>query len=139
MRSFLTVVVGFLLALSVLPLAHSEVGSRVALVIGNGAYQSVPKLRSPVDDAQAIDRALTALGFRVIRLENATKEQMEGAILELSRQLRPGATSLVYYSGYGINVDGRNYLLPVNAEITTPESLAIQAIGVQEAGVLQAA
>ena len=57
---------------------------RVALVIGNSAYQSIPILRNPVNDARAMDDALSAVGFRVIRLENATKAQIEAGLNELS-------------------------------------------------------
>lgn len=132
MRSWLSVIVGAIFVIGAGQVARSEVETRVALIIANSAYKSLPGLRSPVNDAQAMDRALTAAGFRVIRTENATKEQMMASFSELTGQLKPGETSLVYYAGYGISIGGRDYLLPVNAKVTTPASLSSEAVDVDE-------
>lgn len=78
-----------------------EADTRAALVIGNSAYQSRLSLRDPVNDTRPMGEALSALGFRVIRLENATKAQIEAGLSELSRQLSPQAISLIYYAGHG--------------------------------------
>jgi hypothetical protein len=132
MRGWLPAIVGALWVIGTLHTAHSQVEARVALVIGNGGYHSFPNLRNPVNDVQALDLALSAVGFHVIRLENVTKEQMVAGLLELTGQLNPGAISLIYYAGYGINMGGRDYLLPVNTKLTTPASLSREAVDVDE-------
>ena len=106
--------------------------TRVALVIGNSAYQSIPILRNPVNDARAMDDALSAVGFRVIRLENATKAQIEAGLNELSRRLIPQAISLVYYAGHGIQMNGRNYLLPVDVKIGTAMTVPAEGVNVDD-------
>ena len=75
MRSWLSVIVGAILVIGAGQVARSEVETRVALIIANSAYHSFPGLRSPVNDAQAMDRALTAAGFRVIRLRMPQKSK----------------------------------------------------------------
>lgn len=87
---------------------------RVALVIGNAAYVDAP-LKNPVNDARAMVETLRALGFDVIARENATQAQMQRAVLEFGEKLSAGAVGLVYYSGHGLQVGGKNYLVPVDA------------------------
>ena len=89
---------------------------RVALVIGNAAYPNAP-LRNPVNDALAMSLALRGLGFKVIERTNSTKDQMEKAVIEFGQKLGEGAVGLVYYSGHGLQVSGKNYLIPIDAEI----------------------
>jgi hypothetical protein len=129
-KSWLSVIAGAIFIIGAVQVAHPAAETRVALIIANSTYQSIPSLRSPVNDAQALDQALTAAGFAVIRLENATKEQMMASFSGLTGQLKPGATSLVYYAGYGISMGGRDYLLPVNAKVTTPASLGSESVDV---------
>src|SRR5271165_141244 len=100
-----------LLALVLLPSGADAAERRVALVIGNAAYQSVGALDNPVNDARDIAVKLAALGFDVIRVENGTKPQMEHAIGQFSAKLGPDAISLFYYAGHGVQVNGHNYLV----------------------------
>jgi len=102
---------------------------RYALVIGNGAYREVP-LRNPVNDARAMARALRELGFSVLAHEDASKRTMEMAILEFGRQLAGGGVGLFYYAGHGLQVRGRNYLVPVDAEIDSEATVRIDAVDV---------
>lgn len=106
---------------------------RVALVIGNGAYAASP-LRTAVNDARAMARTLKGLGFLVIELENADLEAMQRAIFEFGGQLRSGGVGLFFFAGHGLQVAGRNYLVPIRANILSERNVKSHAIDV--AGVL---
>lgn len=92
-------------------------GRRVALVIGNASYSSVPKLINPTNDAREVTRALQATGFEVIRLENADLRQMQDAVRSFGSKLGKNDVGLFYFSGHGVQVKGKNYLIPVRENI----------------------
>jgi uncharacterized caspase-like protein len=112
--------------------SRAEAETRIALVIGNSAYQSLPNLRNPVNDARAMDQELSALGFHVTRLENATKVQIDRGLSELYRQTDRLSVSLVYYAGHGMQLHGENYLLPVDAKVETATSTTSNAVSVDQ-------
>jgi len=92
-------------------------GRRVALVIGNASYSSVPQLINPTNDAREVTRALQATGFEVIRLENADLRQMQDAVRSFGNRLGKNDVGLFYFSGHGVQVKGKNYLIPVRENI----------------------
>jgi uncharacterized caspase-like protein len=100
---------------------------RIALVIGNSAYKSSP-LRNPVNDARAIARALADTGFKVLVIEDATQTTMRRAIRAFGDQLAIGGVGVFYYAGHGMQVRGRNYLIPVNADIEREDEVEDQAV-----------
>ena len=100
---------------------------RLALVIGNGAYKIGP-LKNPANDAQDMANALTETGFEVIHKENANRKVMKKAIRDFGRLLRYADIGLFYYAGHGIQVNGNNYLIPVNADIETESDVEFEAI-----------
>src|SRR6188768_1895881 len=83
---------------------------RLALVFGNAAYKDAP-LVNPLNDAADMEKALKASGFTVIRRDNATLRDMHLALREFGDRLGRQSTGLVYFSGHGLQVRGRNYLL----------------------------
>lgn len=87
-----------------------------ALIIGNGNYLNVPKLKNPVNDARAVAKALRLkqLGFKVTELHNRSLHQMENAIREFGNKVPAGSIAMVYFSGHGVQYQGDNYLLPVD-------------------------
>jgi uncharacterized caspase-like protein len=91
-------------------------GKRVALVIGNGAYGSLGKLRNPVNDARAIASALGKLGFAVTTVENADRAALGRAVIEHAARLRNADSGVLFYAGHGMQVRGTNYLMPVEAD-----------------------
>ena len=91
--------------------------NRVALVIGNGNYRGTSALRSPVNNARDMTEALIATGFTVITIVNGDYRMMMGAIEELSQSIKGHGTTMVYYSGHAVQVDGENYLVPVDADV----------------------
>jgi uncharacterized caspase-like protein len=103
--------------------------SRLALVIGNGAYKDSP-LPNPTNDAADMARALEASGFTVIKRENAGLREMHLALREFGDRLGRQTTGLFYFAGHGVQVRGRNYLLPVDADIAREDEVAFAAIDV---------
>jgi uncharacterized caspase-like protein len=104
--------------------------SRVALVIGNSAYPDAP-LRNAVNDARSMSKRLSKLGFQVITAENTARDAMQKSILEFASRLEGETTGLFYYAGHGIQSRGRNYLLPVDAEVSSERALRFEAVDVQ--------
>ena len=86
---------------------------RVALVIGNNSYPDV-QLQNPVNDAKAMARVLTDIGFQVDLILDANWKQMGEAINRFMISLQSGSVGLFYYAGHGIQIDGENYLIPVD-------------------------
>ena len=107
---------------------------RVALVIGNGAYAKIGRLRNPPNDALDIATALKNLGFQVIHKQDLTQMGMKRAIQEFGARLSENAVALFYYAGHGAQLRGENYLLPVDAEVTREADIPLY--GVDMSGVL---
>lgn len=101
--------------------------SRVALVIGNTAYAQEP-LRNAVNDARAMAKTLRALGFTVLLHENAGKATMERAVLDYGRRIAAGGVGVFFYAGHGMQVRGRNYLVPVDAQIDEEAKTRVAAV-----------
>ncbi|MBN3788831.1 SUMF1/EgtB/PvdO family nonheme iron enzyme [Burkholderia sp. Ac-20353] len=110
--------------------AQSVEPHRVALVIGNGAYRDHP-LANPVHDADAMRDALNALGFDVITLRNATRQQMLDGLAMFDRRIAAGGTGLVYFAGHGASVDGTTWLAPVDADVRSADSVSRTGIDLQ--------
>ena len=106
-------------------------GQRAALVIGNGAYRQQP-LRNPVNDARAIAENLEKLGFTVSLRENPGMRDMLEAIREFSVRSKNSSVRLVFYAGHGIQVHGRNYLIPVDSQIQSDEEIPRKGVDVTE-------
>src|SRR5262245_60480011 len=115
-----TVSVLLLLALLSLP-AHAQ--NRVALVIGNSAYQHTPKLDNPKNDAMDMAAALTRWGFQVIDGFDLDKVAFERKVRDFSAALRAAEVGLFFYAGHGLQVAGQNYLVPVDAKAETADAL----------------
>jgi len=103
---------------------------RIALVIGNDEYQSRP-LANAVNDAIGMKTTLERLGFEVIFRENVTQSSFISALFEFGKRissLGPNTTSLFYYAGHAVQVDGANYLNPVDTKIRNKSDLEINSI-----------
>jgi len=100
---------------------------RIALVIGNSQYKESP-LPNPVNDARAIAKALTAYGFKVAMKENAGQKEMQLAMREFGDALKNGGVGLFYYAGHGMQVKGRNFLVPVDAQIQRGDEVAYNSV-----------
>lgn len=112
-------------ALSVPSCAMAE--SRVALVIGNGAYVNAAALANPANDARVISERLTRLGFTVITGVDLNKTEFDQKIREFAKTLSAADTALLFYAGHGLQVAGVNYLLPVDAALESERDLQFEA------------
>lgn len=103
---------------------------RVALVIGNSTYPTAPLL-NPANDARAMGETLRGLGFSVIELRDGSKAQMSEAVAQLRDRLKGKAgVGLLYYAGHGVQVDLRNYMVPVDARLQTVADVQAQSVDV---------
>jgi uncharacterized caspase-like protein len=97
----------------IVPASPATSSRRVALVIGNRDYLQQP-LVNPVNDATDLDKTLRALGFETKLALNLDRRALDSALNSFSAGVKPGDTALFYFSGHGMEVDGQNYLLPVD-------------------------
>ena len=105
-------------------------GKRLALVIGNGAYTSAPALRNPPNDAREMGATLRTLGFDVTSGINTNQRDMKRLIREFGQKLKAGGSGLFYYAGHGVQSKGRNYLVPVDADIQSEAEVEDSAVDV---------
>ncbi len=103
---------------------------RLALVFGNSDYSSGSSLKNPVNDANLMEATLKELGFNVIKQINSGKDEMLNSIREFSRKLSDYNVALFYYAGHGIQVDGINYLIPVDAKLENKDDSKWEAVAV---------
>ncbi|WP_119459040.1 caspase family protein [Rhodospirillaceae bacterium SYSU D60014] len=101
---------------------------RVALVIGNGAYESLDTLPEAVADAAAVADALRGLEFEVIELFNGSNGEMSAHLQTFSQRLKPGTVALFYYSGRSVQFQGRNFLLPASANLASDFAVLTEGI-----------
>lgn len=130
MKSMMSVVKASLLLVALVPMQSVVAGAgdrRVALVIGNAAYEKAP-LENPVRDAAAMSERLRELGFAVYEARDATLKQMQQTLLEFVADIDDGATAMVFYAGHGIQANGRNYLMPVDAGVSSEAALRFEAM-----------
>jgi formylglycine-generating enzyme required for sulfatase activity len=102
---------------------------RIALVIGNAAYETGP-LRNPVNDATDMAALLQRLGFEVSLLKDAKLRAMEDAIEAFSQKLRKGGVGLFYFAGHGVQVAGENYIVPIGSRISREQDVRFETIQV---------
>ena len=112
--------------------AHSaSAESRLALVIGQSAYRSVPALPNPANDAKAVTQLLTDSGFEVSTAADLSQGQMREAVSEFAGKVAAkGAdtVALVFYAGHGLQIDGENFLVPVDIDPKREADIPIQAV-----------
>jgi formylglycine-generating enzyme required for sulfatase activity len=106
-------------------------GARVALVIGNGAYRYTDHLQKPVQDAADIAAALKGLGYRVDLVSDADRAGMEASLASFATRAAGADQAIVYYSGFGLEVGGENYLLPVDAHVATEARVPVETVALK--------
>ena len=112
-----------------------DASTRLAVVIGNGAYPAAP-LANPLNDARAVTGALRELGFKVVRIEDATRADFELLVEGLPQTLAANSVVLFYFAGHAVQYQGQNFLLPVDFALKRPEDLPATSLELGE--VLQA-
>lgn len=105
--------------------------NRVALIIGNGAYLSGP-LKNPVNDARAVDKRLKKLGFKTILGTDLDYRGMRRMIADFGRRVGRNGVGLFYFAGHGMQVGGRNYLIPIDARIEHQDHVSAEGIDLHQ-------
>ncbi len=101
---------------------------RIALVIGNSNYREQGNLLNPVNDANDMDKALAELGFEVIKVVDGDRKAMDTALEKFAVELNQGGVGLFYYAGHGVQVNGENYLIPVDAVLNSEKDVNYEAL-----------
>ena len=104
---------------------------RVALVVGNSNYKTSP-LKNPANDARAMSAALRRLGFEVIERQNLNREAFSLAARDFGDKLKGATVGLFYFAGHGLQVRGRNFLVPVDADIAREDEVPYRSLDVNE-------
>ncbi|RWM25164.1 caspase family protein [Mesorhizobium sp.] len=107
-------------------------GNRVALVIGNSKYVYAPALPNPAGDARLMAEVLRKAGFNVIEGVDLDYAGMRDRLNKFTEASYEADTALIYYAGHGMQVNGKNYLIPVDAELTAPAHLKTRTIQIDE-------
>ncbi|TIO99973.1 MAG: hypothetical protein E5X72_32020 [Mesorhizobium sp.] len=105
---------------------------RVALVIGNSKYVNAVALPNPANDARLIASTLRNAGFEVIEGVDQDNAGMHSLISKFTEESYNADLAVIYYAGHGMQVDGRNYLIPVDAELTSPAYLKTRTVQIDE-------
>lgn len=130
-RSLLLAV--FAAMMSLIVPAHSQ--QRIALVVGNSNYEHTTKLRNPSNDAQDLTTRLQALGFEVIGGTDLDRRTLVEALIKFGRASETAEVALFYYAGHGLQVNGQNYLVPVDARVEFEAEIDISLVSLS--GVMQ--
>src|SRR5206468_12801449 len=113
------------------PTALQGPEQRVALVIGNSNYQNAPDLANPGNDARSMAQLLNSAGFEVISATDLTQNDMLKVVQDFSAKVAArgqNTVAMVYYAGHGVQLAGENYLVPVDAKISSPNDLVSNSV-----------
>jgi len=114
-------------------LAQMRSENRVALVIGNNAYQRpLTRLNNTINDAKAIRNILANRGFEVMYRENLSHRAFDIVLEEFYQKLRYGGVGLLYFSGHGLEFNGQNYLIPTDAKIGAKSDTQYEAVALNK-------
>jgi hypothetical protein len=131
-RSLLKVIIPATILLGAAP-AFAE--NRLALVIGQSAYKSVPALPNPGNDARAVTQMLTDSGFEVVSAADLSQNQMREKVSEFAGKIAAkGAdtVAMIFYAGHGLQIDGENFLVPVDVDVKRESDIPMQAVRVND-------
>ncbi len=107
-------------------------GQRMALVIGNGAYTHVQPLPNPPRDARAIAKSLREIGFTVVEGIDLDRAAMQARTHDFLREAARAQVAVVYYAGHGVQVDGRNYLVPTDIALTAGSNVTAAMVDMDQ-------
>jgi uncharacterized caspase-like protein/opacity protein-like surface antigen len=135
MRSRILIWLGFICAALAFDASAAIAQKRFAFVVGNGAYRNVAALPNAINDANATATVLREAGFDVVPALDSTLSGLRGGLdnfIGKLQQAGPGATALVYYAGHAIQLDGANYLLPIDVRPETSANIPAQALSLSD-------
>src|SRR5258705_8359910 len=102
--------------------------TRVALVVGNSAYQSTTPLANPLNDARDMAAALKSVGFDVVEALDADRRKLDGALRAFTDKLANADVALFFYAGHGLQVGAQNYLVPIDAKLERERDLEFETV-----------
>ena len=117
------------IAVFAIPLS-AQAQKRVALIIGNSAYEHTPKLTNPRNDATDVAAALKALEFEIIGGFDLDKAAFDKKVRDFAAALQGAEVGLFFFAGHGLQVAGQNYLVPIDAQLTTTSALEFEMVRV---------
>lgn len=118
------------MALILAGIVFAHAAERVALVIGNGAYRNTITLPNPPHDARAIANLLRGLNFEVIEGEDLTKAALDEKLREFAKEAEQAKVTFVFYAGHGMQVNGKNYLIPIDAKLADATAIDFETVDV---------
>ena len=101
---------------------------RLALVVGNAAYQHAAPLKNTISDAESVAATLEELGFEVMKFTNLDYADFISAVKEFSSKVHQYDVSMIFFAGHGIQVEGKNYMIPVDARLDTKSDVPFETI-----------
>jgi uncharacterized protein len=105
---------------------------RVALVVGMAEYRGIAPLKNTVNDARAISATLEAIGFDVTTLLDAPHQELRGALDDFAFRAETADLALIYFAGHGVEVQGENFLVPVDAAVQSNRDIQRQSVSLRE-------
>ncbi|WP_322867365.1 caspase family protein [Aquicoccus sp. G2-2] len=118
-----------LFAALAVPVAAAE---KVALLIGNGDYRSVPELKNTINDATDLSDTLKGIGFDTTLLINATGAELRATLEKFAFKAETADLALIYFAGHGVEVQGENFLIPVDASVKSNQDVVQQAVSLRD-------
>jgi hypothetical protein len=113
--------------------AVNDLGTRVALVIGNSHYSAVGHLPNPPRDAAVLARSLREAGFKTVQVENDLgSEAMRRALRDFSAEAARADWAVIYYAGHGIEIGGQNYLVPIDARLKSDRDVQFETVPLEQ-------
>ncbi|MBU1701918.1 MAG: caspase domain-containing protein [Candidatus Eisenbacteria bacterium] len=104
-----------------------------ALVIGNSQYQHTARLKNPVNDAAGLAMKLEGLGFQVLHGSDLTKQEIEEHLVSFNKLIKGAEIAVFYYAGHGLQINGKNYLIPVDFDPNAEVDLTLQLVSLDQA------
>ncbi|SPH18682.1 Putative beta-lactamase HcpC [Defluviimonas aquaemixtae] len=124
---------GLILAVLVLAVqSHARAADRLGLVVGMAAYEHIAPLKNTVNDARAIADTLERIGFNVVTLTDATQDELLSTLAEFSFRAETADLALIYFAGHGVEVQGENFLIPVDAAVRSNRDVAARSVSLKD-------
>lgn len=110
----------------------AQAADRVALVVGMGAYRHVPALKNTVNDARAVAETLHRIGFDVTTVIDADRATLAQALSDFAYRVETADLALIYYAGHGVEAQGENFLIPVDADVKSNRDIQRQSVSLKD-------
>lgn len=129
--SMLKIAFVFLVA-SVVSVISAQASKRVALVVGNGAYQNVSALPNPTNDADDVATALRRLNFDVTHISDLDRNDFQNSLADFSEKSDNAEVAIFFFAGHGIEINRENYLIPIDAKLATDSKVRFEAVSLSD-------